>query len=100
MIERAKRRTGMGATYARTGLLTRASTGGEMKASSGIEMMVRLERGSGESLRSQLERRLRESVRSGALRDGAPLPSSRALAAELGIARGVVTEAYAQLAAE
>jgi GntR family transcriptional regulator/MocR family aminotransferase len=71
-----------------------------MKASSGIEMMVRLERGSGESLRAQLERQLRESVRTGALREGAALPSSRALAAELGIARGVVTEAYSQLAAE
>ncbi len=71
-----------------------------MKASSGIEMMVRLERGAGEPLRAQLERQLRESVRSGALRDGSALPSSRALAVELGIARGVVTEAYAQLAAE
>jgi GntR family transcriptional regulator/MocR family aminotransferase len=71
-----------------------------MKASSGIEMMVRLERGSGESLRAQLERQLRESVRAGALREGTPLPSSRALAVELGIARGVVTEAYSQLAAE
>jgi GntR family transcriptional regulator/MocR family aminotransferase len=39
-------------------------------------------------------------VRSGALRHGAALPSSRALAGELGIARGVVTEAYSQLAAE
>jgi GntR family transcriptional regulator/MocR family aminotransferase len=71
-----------------------------MKASSGIEMMVQLERGSGEPLRAQLERQLRESVRAGALRDGAALPSSRALAVELGVARGVVTEAYAQLAAE
>jgi GntR family transcriptional regulator / MocR family aminotransferase len=71
-----------------------------MKASSGIEMMVRLERGSGESLRAQLERQLRDSVRAGALRVGTSLPSSRALATELGIARGVVTEAYSQLAAE
>ncbi len=71
-----------------------------MKASSGIEMMIRLERGSGESLRAQLERQLRESVRGGALREGTALPSSRALATELGIARGVVTEAYSQLAAE
>jgi GntR family transcriptional regulator/MocR family aminotransferase len=71
-----------------------------MKASSGIEMMVQLERGSGEPLRAQLERQLRESVRAGALREGTALPSSRALAVELGIARGVVTEAYSQLAAE
>ena len=71
-----------------------------MKASSGLEVMVRLERGSGEPLRAQLERQLRESVRGGALREGAALPSSRQLAVELGIARGVVTEAYSQLAAE
>jgi GntR family transcriptional regulator/MocR family aminotransferase len=71
-----------------------------MKASSGIEMMVQLERGSGEPLRAQLERQLRESVRGGALREGTALPSSRTLATELGIARGVVTEAYSQLAAE
>jgi len=71
-----------------------------MKASSGIEMIVQLERGSGESLRAQLERQLRESVRAGALREGAALPSSRTLATELGIARGVVTEAYSQLTAE
>jgi GntR family transcriptional regulator / MocR family aminotransferase len=71
-----------------------------MKASSGIEVMVRLERGSGEPLRAQLERQLRDSVRAGALRHGVALPSSRALATELGIARGVVTEAYTQLAAE
>src|SRR3954449_10431481 len=71
-----------------------------MKASSGIEMIVRLERGSGEPLRAQLERQLRESVRGGALREGAALPSSRTLATELGVARGVVTEAYSQLAAE
>ena len=36
----------------------------------------------------------------GAWRAGARLPSSRALAAELGISRGVVTSAYEQLAAE
>src|SRR3954449_4320553 len=71
-----------------------------MKASSGGGVMVGLEGGSGEPLRAQLERQLRESVRAGALREGAALPSSRTLATELGIARGVVTEAYSQLAAE
>jgi GntR family transcriptional regulator / MocR family aminotransferase len=71
-----------------------------MKASSGIELLVRLDRDAPVALRAQLEDQLRESVRSGALRHGAPLPSSRALARELGITRGVVTEAYAQLAAE
>ena len=54
----------------------------------------------GEPLRAQLERQLREGVRSGRLRPGARLPPTRTLAEELGISRGVVVEAYAQLTAE
>jgi len=50
--------------------------------------------------RAALEGALREGVRAGRLRPGARLPSSRALAAQLGVSRGVVVEAYAQLAAE
>ena len=71
-----------------------------MKASSGIDLMVGLDRDSTVGLRAQLEHQLREGVRSGTLRHDAPLPSTRALARELGVARGVVMEAYAQLAAE
>ena len=62
--------------------------------------MVGLDRDSAVGLRTQLEHQLREGVRSGTLRHDAPLPSTRALARELGVARGVVMEAYAQLAAE
>lgn len=51
-------------------------------------------------LRSQLERELRDAVRSGRLRPGSRLPSSRALADELDLSRGVVVEAYSQLIAE
>ena len=47
-----------------------------------------------------LEDALRRAVRSGRLRPGAPLPSTRALAADLGVSRGVVVGAYEQLAAE
>ncbi|GAA4210298.1 MocR-like pyridoxine biosynthesis transcription factor PdxR [Actinocatenispora rupis] len=43
---------------------------------------------------------LRDAVRSGRLAPGTRLPASRTLAADLGIARGTVTEAYRQLAAE
>jgi GntR family transcriptional regulator/MocR family aminotransferase len=71
-----------------------------MKSSSGIELLVRLERGSAVPLHSQLERQLREAARTGTLRPGTPLPSTRALAGELGVARGVVSEAYTQLTAE
>ncbi|MEZ5100636.1 MAG: winged helix-turn-helix domain-containing protein [Thermoleophilia bacterium] len=59
-----------------------------------------LDRRGGETRRACLERTLREAIASGALRAGAPLPSSRSLAAQLGLSRGVVTEAYAQLAAQ
>ena len=48
----------------------------------------------------QIEQRLRELIRSGALPLGARLPSSRALAADLEVSRGVAVRAYAQLAAE
>ena len=39
-------------------------------------------------------------MRAGRLASGSTLPSSRTLAAELGVSRGVVVEAYAQLVAE
>src|SRR6202035_4311047 len=48
----------------------------------------------------QLEHTLREAIRDGRLQAGARLPSSRGLAVELAISRGVVTAAYGQLAAE
>jgi GntR family transcriptional regulator/MocR family aminotransferase len=50
--------------------------------------------------RAQLEASLRESIRSGKLRPGVRLPSSRALGAELGVSRRLVVEAYEQLGAE
>src|SRR5262249_22575328 len=43
---------------------------------------------------------LRDAIVAGALRPGVRLPSSRALAAELGVSRGVTTEAYGQLEAQ
>ena len=63
------------------------------------ELLLRLDR-RGAALRAQLEDQLRDAVRGGRLGPGAALPSSRALARELGVSRGVVVEAYAQLAAE
>ena len=48
----------------------------------------------------RLERELRDAVRAGRLAPGAALPSTRVLAAQLGVSRGVVVEAYAQLVAE
>jgi GntR family transcriptional regulator / MocR family aminotransferase len=49
---------------------------------------------------AELEAGLRTAIRSGRLRSGAPLPSTRALAADLGVSRSVVVQAFEQLAAE
>jgi GntR family transcriptional regulator/MocR family aminotransferase len=55
---------------------------------------------SGTRVRAGLESALRAAVRAGRLRPGTRLPSSRALAADLGIARNTVAEVYSQLVAE
>jgi GntR family transcriptional regulator/MocR family aminotransferase len=64
------------------------------------ELLIQLDRGASEPLAGQLERQLRDAVRAGRLRAGTALPSTRALAQELGISRGLVVGAYAQLRAE
>ncbi|WP_411120783.1 PLP-dependent aminotransferase family protein [Streptomyces sp. x-19] len=51
-------------------------------------------------VRSSLMTALRGAVRSGRLTPGTRLPSSRSLAADLGIARNTVADAYAELVAE
>jgi GntR family transcriptional regulator/MocR family aminotransferase len=66
----------------------------------GPELLLRLDRDSGEPLRSQLEVGLREAIRSGRLHGDERLPSSRELARELGISRGLVQECYSQLLSE
>jgi len=43
---------------------------------------------------------LRAAIRSGQVRPGTIVPSTRALAADLGLARGTVSGVYADLAAE
>jgi GntR family transcriptional regulator / MocR family aminotransferase len=64
-----------------------------------FDLPLSLERGGGEPLRTQVMRELRAAIQSGRLAAGHPLPSTRALAADLGVSRGVVVEAYEQLAA-
>jgi len=63
-------------------------------------LLVRLDRSAGQPLRTQLEAGLREAIRDGRLRGGERLPSSRELARELGVSRGMVQECYGQLLAE
>jgi GntR family transcriptional regulator / MocR family aminotransferase len=55
---------------------------------------------SGPRVRLGLETALREAVRTGRLAPGTRLPSSRALSADLGLARNTVAEVYSQLVAE
>jgi GntR family transcriptional regulator/MocR family aminotransferase len=62
------------------------------------ETLVELD-GTG-SLVEQLERAVRDAVRSRRVPTGAALPPSRRLAEELGVSRWVVTEVYGQLVAE
>jgi GntR family transcriptional regulator/MocR family aminotransferase len=65
-----------------------------------VDLLVQLDRRGEQPMYEQLERILREAIRDGRLPAGSRLPSSRALASELGISRGVITTAYEQLAAE
>ena len=61
---------------------------------------VSIQRGSGTPLSVQLATQVRELLSSGGLDADVRLPSSRALAAELSVARAVVEQAYDQLLAE
>jgi GntR family transcriptional regulator / MocR family aminotransferase len=69
-------------------------------STSSTEVLIQLDRSRPRGLRAQIEDELREAIRSGRLGGGAVLPSTRALAADLGVTRGVVVAAYDQLLAE
>ncbi|MFE0172701.1 PLP-dependent aminotransferase family protein [Streptomyces sp. NPDC059002] len=75
----------MGETWATLGVDLHLETGGEASRS---------------GVRKGLTDALREAVRGGRLAPGTRLPSSRSLAADLGIARNTVADAYADLVAE
>jgi GntR family transcriptional regulator/MocR family aminotransferase len=63
-------------------------------------LLIDLDRGDDLPLHEQIERAIRNGIRNGRLAAGTRLPSTRGLALELGVSRGVVSEAYGQLAAE
>ncbi|MGZ0149021.1 MocR-like pyridoxine biosynthesis transcription factor PdxR [Kribbella sp. WER1] len=72
-----------------------------MRTSSGAgELLVELHRDNGVPLHQQLESAIRTRIRAGLLRAETVMPSTRALAQDLGLSRGVVVEAYQQLVAE
>ncbi|HMI23458.1 MAG TPA: GntR family transcriptional regulator [Streptosporangiaceae bacterium] len=60
----------------------------------GLDLHLGVDKGAGFVGRA-LETALREAIRSGRLLTGARLPGSRSLAADLGISRGTVVQAYA-----
>lgn len=64
------------------------------------DLWLRIEAAGKMPLRVRVTMALRDAVRTGRIPPGSTLPSSRVLARDLGISRGVVTEAYAQLTAE
>ena len=66
-------------------------------STSGLDLHLEL---AGPQVGRALERALREAIRDGRLAAGSRLPSSRALARDLGIARNTVVNVYRLLAAE
>jgi GntR family transcriptional regulator / MocR family aminotransferase len=62
--------------------------------------LISIERDSREPVYQQLRRALEHAIASGALDPRHPLPSSRALADELGVSRNTVNTAYQELLAE
>jgi GntR family transcriptional regulator/MocR family aminotransferase len=64
------------------------------------ELLVELRKEDPLPLHRQLEQELRGAIRLGRLAPDSPLPSTRVLAEQLDLSRGVVVEAYEQLVAE
>lgn len=67
---------------------------------SGPELLVELDRDAQEPLHRQLASGLRDAIRTGRLAPATRLPSTRVLAADLGVSRRLVVDAYSQLTAE
>ncbi|MCA6092977.1 PLP-dependent aminotransferase family protein [Streptomyces sp. SCA3-4] len=78
-----------------------ADAAADVPAVLGADLHLDLAGGAGaRGVRAALTRSLREAVRSGRLTPGTRLPSSRSLAADLGLARNTVADAYGELVAE
>ena len=66
----------------------------------GPDLLLSLDRSDGRPLGHQLQDQLRAAVRDGRLRASERLPSTRRLAEDLGVSRGMVVACYEQLVAE
>lgn len=75
-----------------------ARSGRPVQTASILDLGV--DRTDGEAFQSQIARQIRELVLSGRLRPSTKLPSTRALAEQLGVARATVVEAFEQLQGE
>jgi GntR family transcriptional regulator/MocR family aminotransferase len=70
------------------------------RTSQTTELLLPLARHAERPMGAQIEEHLRQAIRTGALKPGARVPSTRDLARQLGVSRGLVVNAYAQLGAE
>jgi GntR family transcriptional regulator/MocR family aminotransferase len=71
-----------------------------ISGTTGPELLVELDRAAPEPLHRQLANGLRDAIRAGRLAPATRLPSTRVLAADLGVSRRLVVDAYSQLTAE
>ena len=71
-----------------------------VKTRTDSDLLVTLRPDARVPLHRQIETSIRDAIRAGRLARGSCLPPSRVLAADLGVSRGVVVEAYQQLTAE
>jgi GntR family transcriptional regulator/MocR family aminotransferase len=69
-------------------------------STSAAPVLLELDRQSTTPLGAQLESQLRDAIRAGRLAGGERIPSTRAVATQLGVSRGLVQDCYAQLLAE
>jgi GntR family transcriptional regulator / MocR family aminotransferase len=86
--------------YGATGMEGRSTSRALKETSQPVELLLALRRDGPRSLAAQIEDQLRGAIRAGTLHAGARVPSTRDLARQLGLSRGVVVDAYAQLGAE
>src|SRR5271170_5207019 len=65
-----------------------------------MQIALHLDHGSNAALHMQIFEQMVAMIRSGKLKPGGPLPSSRELSTQLNVSRNTVSEAYEKLGAE
>ena len=80
-----------------TGADTSASFDAVDGTSHSVELLLAVDRDGPHTLGAQIEEQLRGAIRSGALRPGAQVPSTRDLARQLGISRRVAVDREQEL---